>query len=71
MDMIQTFRITKGTDDLEASNFTMNSRETRDHGMKIMKQTSRLKSKKFSFAYRVVDDWNSLPRKVVERFFHC
>ena len=52
---------------LEASDFfTMNSRETRGHGMKIMKQPSRLNLRKFSFSHRVVDDWNSLPSKVVE-----
>ena len=67
MDMIQTFRIMTGIDDLEASDFfTMNSRETRGHGMKIMKQPSRLNLRKFSFSHRVVDDWNSLPSKVVE-----
>ena len=34
MDMIQTLRIIKGIDDLEASDFfTMNTRETRGHGM--------------------------------------
>ena len=36
------------------------------HGMKIMKQTSRLNLTTFSFSHRVVDDWNSLPGKVVE-----
>ena len=67
MDMIQTFRIMTGIDDLEASDFfTMNSRETRGHGKKIMKQPSRLNLRKFSFSHRVVDDWNSLPSKVVE-----
>ena len=67
MDMIQTFCIMTGIDDLEASDFfTMNSRETRGHGMKIMKQPSRLNLRKFSFSHRVVDDWNSLPSKVVE-----
>ena len=65
MDMIQTFRIMTGIDDLEASDFlTMNSRETRGHGKKIMKQPSRLNLRKFSFSHRVVDDWNSLPSKV-------
>ena len=67
MDMIQTFRIMTGIDDLEASDFfTMNSRETRGHGKKIMKQPSRLNLGKFSFSHRVVDDWNSLPSKVVQ-----
>ena len=60
-------RLMTGIDDLEASNFfTMNSRETRGHGKKIMKQPSRLNLRKFSFSHRVVDDWNSLPSKVVE-----
>ena len=66
MNMIKTFRIMKVIHDLEARDFfTMNSRETRGHGMKIMKQTSRL-NLKFSFSHGVVDDWNSLPSKVVE-----
>ena len=67
MDMIQTFRIMTGIDDLEASDFfTMNSRENRGHGKKIMKQPSRHDLRKFSVSHRVVDDWNSLPNKVVE-----
>ena len=67
VDMIQTFCIMKGIDDLEATDFiTMNSREIRSHGMKIMKQTSRLNLRKFSFSHRVVNDWKSLPSKVVE-----
>ena len=66
MVMIQTFRIIKGIDDLETRDFfTMNSRETCGHKMKIMKQTSRLNLRKFSFSHRVADDWNCLPRIVV------
>ena len=38
----------KGIDDLEASDFfTMNTREPRGHGMKIVKQTNRLNLWKF------------------------
>ena len=67
MDMIQTFRIMTGIDDREASDFfTMNPRETRGHGKKIMKQPGRLNLRKFSFSHRVVDDWNPSPSKVVE-----
>ena len=47
----------------------MNSRETRGHGKKIMKQPSRLNLRKFSFSHRVVDDWNYLPSKDI-RFLH-
>ena len=65
--MIKIFRIMRGIGDFEASDlFTMNTRETRGHGMKNMKQTSRLNLRKFCFSHRVVDDWNSLPRRVVE-----
>ena len=58
------FRIMTSIGDLEASDFfTM---ETRGHGKKIMKQSSRLNLRKSSFSHRVVDDWNSLQSKVVE-----
>ena len=67
MVMIQIFRIIKGIDDLETRDFfTMNSRETCGHKMKIMKQTSRLKLRKFSFTHKVLDDWNCKPSKVGE-----
>ena len=68
MDINQTFRNTKGIDDLEASDlFTMNTRETRRHRMKIIKQTCRLNLRKLSFSHRVVDDWNFLLRNVVTK----
>ena len=67
MDMIQTFLIMKGIDDMLASHFfTLNSRETRGHGMKIMKHPSRLNLRKFSFSHRVVEDWNYVPSIVVD-----
>ena len=57
----------KGIDDLEANDsFTMNTRETRGRGMKIMKRTSRLILKKFSFSHRVVDNLGLFAKKVVE-----
>ena len=66
MDMIKTFRIMTGIDDLEASDFfTMNSREPRGHGKKSMQHPNRLNLRKFSLSYRMEIDWNSLPNKVV------
>ena len=65
--VIYTFRIMKRSGDVGARDFfTMNTRETCSHGMQIMKQTSRLNLRMFSFYHRVVDDWNYLPRNVVE-----
>ena len=67
MNTIQTFRIVNDIDDLEARYFfTMNTSDTRGHGMKVMNKTSRLNLRKFSFSHSVADDWKSLPRKVVE-----
>ena len=67
MDIIQIFRLMESFVDQEAGDFfTMSTIETRGHGMKIMKQTSRLNLRKFSFSHRVVVHWNSLSRKVVE-----
>ena len=50
MDMIKIFHTMKGIADLEASDFfTMNKRETRGYGMKIMKQTSRVNLREVQF----------------------
>ena len=52
VDVIQTFYIMKGIDDMEASDFfTMNTRDTRGLGMKIMKQTSWLNLRNLSFSH--------------------
>ena len=43
----------------------MNTRETRGHGMKLLKwQTSKLNLRKFSFSHGVVGDCHYLPRQV-------
>jgi len=38
---------------------------TRGHPIKLMKQTSRVNSRAFSFANRSIDVWNSLDSDVV------
>lgn len=67
-DMIQTFKILTGKDRLDRDLFfelNINDR-CRGHKFKLKKPRSRLDIRKFSFAHRVVDEWNRLPDGVVE-----
>ena len=67
MDMIQTFRIIRGIDNLRTEDFfTLSDSSTRGHSCKILKQTSRTNLRKFTFSNRVFTDWNNLPQDVVE-----
>ena len=67
MDMIQTFRILKGIDNLRAKDFfTISDKPTRGHNLKLVKQASRTNLRKFSFSNRVFEDWNQLPQEVVD-----
>ena len=67
MDMIQTFRIPKGIDDLEPDAvFTICETLTRGHQLKLVKQSRRLNLRKNSFSNRVFAIWNQLPQDVVD-----
>jgi len=59
--------IVHGLNALEFSNFffIFGSSITRGHPLKLMKQTSRVNSRAFSFANRSIDVWNSLDSDVV------
>ena len=64
--MIQTFKIIKGFDRIPADKiFKFSSSVTRGHNFKLQKQSCRLDVRKYFFANRVVNDWNSLPPNVV------
>ena len=67
-DLIETYKILTGKYDQAVSDlFVMNSNQTtRGHKYKLFKKRPRLNSRKYSFCYRVVDIWNSLPSDIVE-----
>ena len=68
-DMIETFKIIKGYYDKEVGGdiFTLrNGPNTRGHNWRIFKEQVRLNKRKNSFPIRVVNNWNSLHRDVVE-----
>ena len=66
-DMIQVFKFLSSTDVLSSCNFLKlaSGSRTRGHSLKLSKDFSRLDIRKFSFAHRVVNEWNSLPARVV------
>ena len=67
-DMIMTFKIMTGRVRLNKSEL-FNLREnnvTRGHRYKIFKQHATSFTKQSTFCNRIVNDWNSLPKYIVE-----
>ncbi|PIK40492.1 hypothetical protein BSL78_22653 [Apostichopus japonicus] len=66
-DLIQVFKIVYGFDNLSFTDFFMfaNSSCTRGHCLKLQKSHSRINIRHNFFSNRVVNEWNSLPEKVV------
>ena len=67
-DVIETFKILNGFEDIDASElFTLSDAITRGHMKKIYKKRlmKGLNLRKFFFSQRVVDNWNNLPEYVI------
>ena len=66
-DMIETFKILNKCYDQQVANFLPlhPNKRTRGHSQKLFKRRPRLDVRKYSFSYRIVDAWNSLPEKVI------
>jgi ribonuclease P/MRP protein subunit RPP40 len=66
-DILQTFRIFKGIDDLKPTDFfTMNTTSnTRGHNLKIYKPNCNTTERQHTFSQRVITIWNNLPSEVV------
>ena len=67
-DMIEVFKITHGLYDGDVTaGFLQEQKDsiTRGHKYSLFKRHSNLNMRKFSFANRVVDQWNNLPDSVV------
>ena len=64
--MIQVFKISKDLDRIPDDKILTYSKSvTRGHNFKLQKQSGRLDLRKYFFANRVMNDWNSLPIKVL------
>ena len=67
MDMIQTFRILKGVDNMNSTDFfELSERQSRGHSLKLVKKKSHLNIRKYTFSNRIFDQWNALPNAVVD-----
>ena len=65
-DIIEIFKICKGFDITEPSLFfTFSTAPTRGRTLKLVKPRSHLDNRKFSFAHRVIDTWNSLDESII------
>ena len=65
-DLIEVFKMFRGFDNLDPSLFfELNSAPTRGHSLKLVKPRCRLDVRKFSFAHRVIDLWNSLDDNII------
>ena len=65
-DLIEVYKIFKGFDNLDPTVFfELSTAPTRGHSLKLVKPRCRLDVRKFSFAHRVVDAWNSLDDSIV------
>ena len=67
MDMITVFKIVHGLEGVPFDSlFAFHNTITRGNGYKLHKQFSRLNLRKFSFSQRIINDWNNLPRFLIE-----
>ena len=65
-DLIEVFETIKGFDDLDPNIFfEISQANTRGHSLKLLKPRCRLDIRKFSFAHRVIDIWNSLDESII------
>jgi len=65
-DLIQTFKIIKGVDDvLPQKFFQMSETDLRGHSLKLAKPRANKSARLHSFSNRVVSEWNKLPEEIV------
>ena len=67
-DLIETYKILKGLERLDAGRLfpMLGESRTRGHSLRIRGRPFRMEMRKNFFSQRVVNLWNSLPQKAVE-----
>ena len=68
-DLIETFKIMRGKERVDQSQFfqlSTSEYQLRGHTMKLSKKLTNLDVWKFTFSQRVVQQWNKLPQDVVD-----
>ena len=66
-DMIETYKILNNIDKVQYEQILpLNQTTTRGHSKKLYKKNCRTNVRKYSFSQRVVDEWNKIPKKVID-----
>ena len=65
-DVIQVFRLFKGFDKIDVSQFFKINTSNRGHRFKIEKKSCKTNIRANAFSHRVFEDWNNLPVEVVD-----
>ena len=71
-DLIEAFKIIKVFEDVNSKLFfslAINTAHQRGHELKIVKKGVKLNVRKNFFSQRVVNDWNILPKTVINKMF--
>ena len=67
MDMIMMYEILHVLDGVPFEDlFSYHHTVTRSNGYKIYKKFCHLNCRKYFFSQRIINDWNSLPREIIE-----
>ena len=65
-DLLEMFKIVKGLDRIDYADFiTFSSSELRGHSCKLFKPRVLTNFGKFSFSFRVIEEWNMLTQEIV------
>ena len=65
-DLIQTYKIIKGDDDVPLQTFfQLSNTELRGHSYKLTKLRANKSVRQHTYSSRVVSEWNSLPEEIV------
>ena len=65
-DLLEMFKIVKGLDRIDYADFiTFSSSELRGHSCKLFKPRVLTNFGKFSFSFRVIEEWNMSTQEIV------
>jgi hypothetical protein len=65
--MIETYKILNNIDKVQYEQILpLNQTTTRGHSKKLYKKNCKTNVRKYRFSQRVVDEWNKIPKKVID-----
>ena len=65
-DLIEVLKIFEGFDNLDIVCLLIRiGQSTIGHSLKLVKPTCRIDRRRFSFAHRIVDNWNGLDESII------